>query len=455
MTLSLDKGLGRLPYLVAGTALFALKIAIDVVLARGYGRPYSILQYISPTDSPLFRPSDDISYWFSMWYVALPFIGIGFTLTIRRLRDAGLSPWLALLFFVPFINLVFFAFCAFVPAGVGRHQHVETLAIMSYERAMLSAGLLGAVVGLSAITMATFLIESYGGALFIGAPFIAGFLSGYLFTQWHRPRFMGAVLAALLALLIAGAVVLLVAFEGLICVLLALPLEIAGALMGAGIGYLLQRAAHGGGITPIATALLLLPVSMTIEGLNPLPAGRAMPVESSIIVDAPADVVWRHVIAFPPLQPPTEWIFHAGVAAPMEAVIHGEGVGAIRHCIFTTGSFIEPIEVWDPPRELRFGVTSTPDPMQEWTLWNGPRPPHLDGYLQSTRGQFLLEPLAGGRTRLVGRTWYRTNMVPDAYWRLWSDPIIHTIHMRVLRHVAGLSEQAARQSMVASKGVTR
>lgn len=139
----------------------------------------------------------------------------------------------------------------------------------------------------------------------------------------------------------------------------------------------------------------------------------------------------------------------------MEAVIHGEGVGAIRHCIFTTGSFIEPIEVWDPPRELRFGVTSTPDPMQEWTLWNGPRPPHLDGYLQSTRGQFLLEPLAGGRTRLVGRTWYRTNMVPDAYWRLWSDPIIHTIHMRVLRHVAGLSEQAARQSMVASKGVTR
>jgi hypothetical protein len=101
---------------------------------------------------------------------------------------------------------------------------------------------------------------------------------------------------------------------------------------------------------------------------------------------------------------------------------------------------VEPIEIWDPPRELTFSVTSSPDPMREWTLWDGPRQPHLDGYLESVRGQFVLEPLPGGRTRLVGRTWYRTNMVPEGYWRLWADPIIHVIHMRVLRHVASLSE---------------
>ena len=33
-------------------------------------------------------------------------------------------------------------------------------------------------------------------------------------------------------------------------------------------------------------------------------------------------------------------------------------------------------------------------------------------------------------------------MVPERYWRLWADPIIHDIHMRVLRHVASLSEAA-------------
>jgi hypothetical protein len=179
---------------------------------------------------------------------------------------------------------------------------------------------------------------------------------------------------------------------------------------------------------------------LVVERANPLPEQEPVAIESSLIVSAPLERVWRRVIAFPPLPPPAEWIFKAGIAAPMSAVIDGEGAGAIRHCIFTTGSFVEPIDRWNPPRELGFAVASAPDPMREWTLWAGPRPPHLDGLLQSTRGQFLLEPLPGGQTRLVGRTWYRTNMVPEAYWRLWADPIIHAIHMRVLRHVASLSE---------------
>jgi hypothetical protein len=82
--------------------------------------------------------------------------------------------------------------------------------------------------------------------------------------------------------------------------------------------------------------------------------------------------------------------------------------------------------------------------MREWTWYEGPRPPHLDGYLRSTRGQFVLESLPGGRTRLIGRTWYTLRMSPEPYWRLWSDRIIHTIHMRVLDHVARLSEHEMR-----------
>ncbi len=448
MTLSLDKGLGRLRYLAAGMTLFAVKIAIDILVARAFGRPYSILYYLSPSDTPLFRPAENIAYWLSMWAVALPFIGVGFILTIRRLRDAGLSAWPALLFFAPFANIMFFGFCALVPGTDARvpkrDGRVDSPVLMPYGRAAASAAAVGALIGLSAFAVAFFMLQSYGGALLVGAPPIGGFISGFLFARWHRPRIAGALLTAMLALLLAGIVVIAFALEGLICLAMALPLVILGSAMGAGIGCLLQRSAPGGGMAPTATALLLLPLTMTAEGLSPLTEAEARPVESSIIVDAPAETVWRHVIAFPPLEPPTEWIFGAGVAAPMGAVIQGDGVGAVRHCNFTTGSFVEPIEVWDPPRELRFRVTSSPDPMREWTLWDGARPPHLDGYLESTRGQFLLEPLPDGRTRLVGRTWYRTSMAPESYWRLWADPIIHTIHLRVLRHVAALSERTAQ-----------
>jgi len=66
----------------------------------------------------------------------------------------------------------------------------------------------------------------------------------------------------------------------------------------------------------------------------------------------------------------------------------------------------------------------------------------VDGYFVSRRGQFLLEPLPGGRTRLEGTTWYTHDLFPTVYWGLWSDAIIHRIHGRVLRHVQRLAEEA-------------
>src|SRR5690606_19692939 len=129
-------------------------------------------------------------------------------------------------------------------------------------------------------------------------------------------------------------------------------------------------------------------------------------------------------------------------AAPMGATIDGHGVGAVRRCRFTTGEFVEPITVWDEGRELGFTVTEQPDPMQELSPWDI-RPPHLDGGFRTTAGQFLLEPLPGGRTRLIGRTHYVLDLAPRAYWSMWSEHIIHRIHMRVLEHVKRMAESGA------------
>jgi hypothetical protein len=111
--------------------------------------------------------------------------------------------------------------------------------------------------------------------------------------------------------------------------------------------------------------------------------------------------------------------------------------------------FVEPITVWQPGRQLSFSVTSQPDPMTEWTLYKGPRPLHLDGYLESTRGEFELQPTGDGSTRLIGRTWYQVHMRPVGYWRLWGNSVIHTIHMRVLRHIAHLAEEDAGEGSMA------
>ena len=102
---------------------------------------------------------------------------------------------------------------------------------------------------------------------------------------------------------------------------------------------------------------------------------------------------------------------------------------------------MEPIEVWDESRLLRFRVSESPAPMAEWSPYGQIAPKHLHGYLVSKRGQFQLTPMPNGHTLVEGTTWYQHGLWPEAYWRWWSDAIIHRIHLRVLNHIRQLAER--------------
>ncbi len=446
--------LGRLRFLAWGVGLFAVKIGLDYAVAGYYEQPYSVLYYVSPMDAPLLAPGGRLPYWLTLWAVALPFIGVGMWLTTRRMVDAGLPVWLVLLFFVPFANLIFFAAAAVVPSRKreadpkppGYREAAPPPATpppRSVLVAALMAGAAGAAVALGMVAISVGLFEEYGTALFLGAPAISGHLAALLFFRLHSMSAGGSLVATAFALLISGAVMLAFAIEGAICLLMIAPLASMSALFGWGIALAMAHTAKG--IRDSVSVAMVLPFFLLAEVVSPLPPDRERPVESVIEIDAPPEVVWPRVIAFPDLPPPEELIFRLGVSAPTGAVIEGEGVGAVRRCQFTTGEFVEPITVWRPGRELSFGVERMPDPMQEMTPWPGPRPPHLDGYLAVRRGQFVLQPLPGGRTRLIGRTWYTLDLAPRGYFAMWADDFIHRIHLRVMRQIATLAEADARQ----------
>jgi uncharacterized membrane protein YhaH (DUF805 family) len=450
--------LARLPYVALGVILFAFKTGLDYVVSERYGRVFSPLFYVSPMDAPLFRRADAPGYWLTLWAVAIPFIAVGCFLTLRRLRDAGLSPWYVALFFVPFANLLFFAVCTAAPSKESAKTEI-VLADWSAYRAgvtyvtrvagerrsmgasVMIAGACGAVIALGAVGISVGVMRSYGAALMLGAPVVAGFATSMVFVRLRPDKGIGgAVLATLVSFFITFGVTISFAIEGIGCLVMVVPLVLPATLIGALFGYMMAKGVEQ--VSP-AAPIVVLPFLLGAESMSPQREVQSEAVVSEVVVNAPPDVVWKRVIAFPPLAPADDFMFRHGIAAPMRATIDGEGPGAVRRCEFTTGTFVEPIEIWSPGRELTFSVAAQPDPMVEQTLWHSVRPPHLDGYLRSTRGQFLLEPLDGGRTRLTGRTWYRTGMTPEPYWRLWGDAIIHRIHLRVLEHVATLAEADA------------
>jgi len=183
---------------------------------------------------------------------------------------------------------------------------------------------------------------------------------------------------------------------------------------------------------------IIVPLFVGVEPRVPPPAHEVVTV---VEIAAPPEVVWRHVVTFPVLPPPTELMFRAGVAAPIRARIVGQGVGAVRYCDFTTGSFVEPITAWTANERLAFDITAQAPPMDELSPYPDIHPPHLDGYFRATHGEFRLTPLPGGRTRLEGRTAYVVDMFPQAYWTLPARAIVTAIHARVLHHIQTLAEE--------------
>lgn len=298
-------------------------------------------------------------------------------------------------------------------------------------------------LALFAVAISSISAGNYGIVLFMILPVLVGALGVFVST----PQTMGqAIGKSSLAILVASALLLLVKIEGAICILMTLPLALPLAWFGAWIAFRLlgRRALHENQTAALFLVLALAPVGAGTEHLWK-PADPVFPVSTSVDIAAPPSTVWQHVVSFSNLPAERDWVFHLGLAYPLRATIDGTGVGAVRRCEFSTGPFIEPITVWDAPRHLAFRVTSNPAPMEEWTPHGHLDAPHLHGYLVSHRGEFRLKPLDGGRrTRLTGTTWYQHHLQPAAYWRVWSDWIIHRIHLRVLTHVRTLAEPAKR-----------
>ena len=429
----------RRAYVQGGAVLMLLKYTVDASVVWAFvGRWWTPLGYLDPVwtlrQQVLRGAPDWVAPALVVW--TLPFLWIGVSMTLRRAVDAGRSPWWSLLFFVPVVNYVAMLWLALQPSRAAAvAPDVATPAVDS----RLRAGLVG-VAAAVAITIPTVLIgvylrRIYSAGLFLGVPFTIGYISAYVFNARHAQSAGRTIEVALVAVALAGGAMLVFALEGVVCIALAFPLAALLAVPGAILG---RAVALRGAGPPLLAGVLLAPVVVLVSPRQRAPSHEVVTV---IEVDAPPAVVWRHVVSFPALAPPREWPFRAGIAAPMGARIVGTGVGATRYCDFTTGSFVEPVTVWEEDRRLGFDITTQPPPMREWSPYREVNPPHLDGYFRATHGEFRLIPLPGGRTRLEGRTQYVVSLFPQTYWTLPAGRLVAAIHERVLQHIKAIAEE--------------
>jgi uncharacterized membrane protein YhaH (DUF805 family) len=445
--LSFAGRINRVQYLVAGLVLVPLKYAVDSNIAARFGQSWHITNYfLPPANMTVFGLGAQPRLYLILWAVAVPFFWVGVSLTVQRLRDAGQRLGWLVLFFVPVANFLFFLFLCLVPSEAETDARVEALPARAGEKTPFSplwGVVVAAVLGLALEVFGANFLAQYAWGLFLGVPFVTGFLTAWVMNtrrMYSRSQTIGM---CCVTPMVIGFALIGFRLEGLMCLVMAVPLALPFSIAGGLTAYSWMRSSQVPLNFPrVTSCVAILPLLMLGERAAKLEP-PARPVVTTIVVNAPVSMVWRNVIAFPPLAPPKELLFQTGIAYPIGAVIEGSGVGAVRRCRFSTGDFVEPVTVWDEDHLLAFNVAAQPPAMHE--LGFGPiATPHIErNYMRSQHGQFRLVALDANHTLLEGTTWYQDYFWPQVYWRAWSDAIVHRIHMRVLEHV---KEQAEMQA---------
>lgn len=276
----------------------------------------------------------------------------------------------------------------------------------------------------------------YGPMLFLGMPMLHGAMVSFMLHSRGGEKVRGrrvygvAVLSSILLALVA----LVATWEGAVCLLMAAPLYVGGLLAGVAIGNGICSKLGSKASLSLATVPVVLVSGVAVA---PAPISREVRV-TEIVIDAPPERVWPHVVELSNVRPSGYWLFRMGVAHPLATKTWPEGR---RECRLSTGVMPEVVTERIENRRLAFRVLETPPSMVELNPFGKVEAPHLRGNFVSETGCFDLVPLRSGKTLLRGTSHYRFALGPAWYWRIWTDAIVGEVQKSVLEEISRRSSR--------------
>lgn len=274
-------------------------------------------------------------------------------------------------------------------------------------------------------------------------PFAIGFIASYLSRQ--RTPF-GALGFGVLPALTALGLALLLAFEGLICVFLWLPLYVVLSALGGLTAWGVLQVMGERGRSGVLGVVAVLPLGVGV-GEHALPRGdESRHVATSVVVEAGAEDVWKEIVEVPAIRPEEHgfaWSHLIGFPRPLAATSDGRGVGSLREASFERGVvFLERVTAYDEGRLLSFSIHADVDSiparaLDEHVTVGGP-------FFDVLQGTYRLEQ-RDGKTVLHLSSDHRLSTRFNGYAGLWTDFIMRDTQRYILRIVASRAEDRARR----------
>lgn len=274
-------------------------------------------------------------------------------------------------------------------------------------------------------------------------PFGIGALTVGLSPKELKLTWPYAIFAPWAVCTVLGALVLLFAWEAAICVVMGLPIFfVFSSLGGALICWLNNRRENKSDTSVLGIVLLTPLLFLPVEAQMPPPT-VVREVKASVVVDAPAEVIWNEFVTVPKIQPAEErfaWFRAAGLPHPVEATLVNPGALGVRYAAYDNGmKVIEPVQVWELYARYRFGVLLDPASGQRTPLWSDVAGEHL----QVQWVEYRVEPLSDKQVRLHLTSRYALKTPINLYATLWVDFLLGDFQNYILDIVTARAEQKA------------
>jgi hypothetical protein len=264
-------------------------------------------------------------------------------------------------------------------------------------------------------------------------PFVIGLITISEAEAHQRTSIASWVFVPWLPTLLACALAMLFRLEGVICIVMAVPITLFASSLGGVVAGLFARRRYVAS-RPTLTCVALLPLLIAPAEARLSSPNQTRTVESEIRIQASPTVVWRNIERVSPITAtefrPT-WAQRIGFPRPVEATLSYEGIGGVRHATFERGlTFIETINVWKPESQLAFSIRADTADIPSTTLDE-----HVTiggRYFDVLDGEYRIETLSDGGVLLHLTSHQRLSTDLNGYAGLWTDAVMQNLQTSIL-----------------------
>jgi len=321
--------------------------------------------------------------------------------------------------------------------------------LLKPKKLVIAGAILGAIYGIFArfvfgLGLGGNSFEVMSCAFIIGVPMALGFITIW-FTDYREANNWGIWiitpwLPSLACLLCAFALL----WEGLICIILLLPLILILSSVGgllAGICLKILKSKRDRTYCLIAVACLPF-LASPLEQLRSINS-QVRTVDTQIKIHASEQIVWNQIESVRPISENEQsfsFTHMIGFPRPLEAKLVGDGVGAVRYATFEKGVlFIETINEWDSPHRLSFSIRADtehipPTTFDEHVIIGGK-------YFDVLTGTYWIEKIGDNNVILHLSSSQRLSTRFNFYSHLWTEYLMADLQNYILGIIKKRCEQ--------------